>query len=281
MISVIKAYANHRIGKVVLTEYIFSISRGSLTPPNDHGAVAVIDGQTLKITPFRTANMPPPMAMFDVDVKSAISDVEFSPDNSYMAILHQTGIDLYGWQLKGQRSVRPSLQGSIVLENREVPLQISVGNDGTIYVLCFGDQHEIHCYPSDPSSGQISAKTRTKAGSIFGFAGYVEGIEGVVAQDSHRMFRQVHDGHDNLLTLKVPVQLPWCTLTSSDSDGNPVAFGLSRNGHLYADKRLLVKNCTSYLVTPDHLIFTTTNHLLKFIHRTEVEGKIPQKIPVY
>jgi elongator complex protein 1 len=274
VLPITETYANYRIAKVVLTEYIFSISRGSLTPPNDHGAVAVIDGETLKITPFRTANMPPPMALFDVDVKSAISDVEFSTDNSYMAILHQKGIDLYRWQLKSQRSVRPSFQSSIAFENGEIPLQISVDNDGTIYVLCFGDQHEIHSYTSDSSSGQISAKTRTKAGSIFGFAGYAEGIDGVVTQDSHRMFRQVHDGQDKLLPLKALVQLPWCTLVSSDSEGTPVALGLSKNGHLYADKRLLVKNCTSYLVTPDHLIFTTTNHLIKFVHRTQVEGKI-------
>ncbi|KAI9715988.1 MAG: hypothetical protein M1812_005622 [Candelaria pacifica] len=54
----------------------------------------------------------------------------------------------------------------------------------------------------------------------------------------------------------------------------PIAFGLSRSGHLYANKRLLVKNCTSFLVTAAHLIITTTQHLLKLIHITSVEDDL-------
>ena len=51
------------------------------------------------------------------------------------------------------------------------------------------------------------------------------------------------------------------------------AFRISDNGSLYADQRLLSKNCTSFLVTPAHLIFTTGQHLLKFVHMASVEGK--------
>jgi elongator complex protein 1 len=47
---------------------------------------------------------------------------------------------------------------------------------------------------------------------------------------------------------------------------------LSRTGALYANQRLLTKNCTSFIATPNHIIFTTTQHLLKFVHITNVEG---------
>lgn len=62
---------------------------------------------------------------------------------------------------------------------------------------------------------------------------------------------------------------------SKDSDNQvvDVSFRVSNNGSLYADQRLLSKNCTSFLVTPAHLILTTGQHLLKFVHMAPVEGK--------
>lgn len=47
---------------------------------------------------------------------------------------------------------------------------------------------------------------------------------------------------------------------------------MTRTGALYANRRLLAKNCTSFILTPAHIIFTTTQHLLKFVHITNVEG---------
>ena len=62
---------------------------------------------------------------------------------------------------------------------------------------------------------------------------------------------------------------------SKDSNNKVVdgSFRVSDNGSLYAEQRLLSKNCTSFLVTPAHLIFTTGQHLLKFVHMAPVEGK--------
>ena len=43
---------------------------------------------------------------------------------------------------------------------------------------------------------------------------------------------------------------------------------------MYANKRVLAKNCTSFLVTPSHLLFTTSQHLLKFVHLNRVDGTL-------
>lgn len=48
---------------------------------------------------------------------------------------------------------------------------------------------------------------------------------------------------------------------------------MSRTGALYANKRLLAKNCSSFMLTPAHVVFTTTQHLIKFVHITSVESK--------
>ncbi|KAH8677385.1 IKI3 family protein [Xylariales sp. PMI_506] len=271
--------------KLLLGEFVFAVSRGSLAPPNDYGAVVVIDGRTLKITPFRTANVPPPMALFEVETRSAISDVEFSPDNMYMAVLHQSGIDLYRWQLNGQRSLCPTLESSITFpatEGTTIPLQISVNNAGEIIALIFGLGPELLRYALDASSGQLSQDSRSEAGFIYGFSASASMTpdSGVIALDRHRRFHQVQHESVRPLSLNVPAQLPWCTTVGFDDEGSLVVHGLSRNGHLYANRRLLAKNCTSYLVTPDHLIFTTTNHLVKFVHRTNVEDmEVPPDDP--
>lgn len=52
----------------------------------------------------------------------------------------------------------------------------------------------------------------------------------------------------------------------------PVTFGLTKAGLLYANDRILVRNCTSFVVTPVHLVLTTTQHLLKFVHLTGFDG---------
>lgn len=47
---------------------------------------------------------------------------------------------------------------------------------------------------------------------------------------------------------------------------------MTRTGALYANKRVIAKNCTSFLVTPAHLLFTTSQHLLKFVHLNRADG---------
>lgn len=51
-----------------------------------------------------------------------------------------------------------------------------------------------------------------------------------------------------------------------------ILISMTRTGALYANKRVIAKNCTSFLVIPAHLLFTTSQHLLKFVHLNRVDG---------
>ncbi|KAJ3558194.1 hypothetical protein NPX13_g9761 [Xylaria arbuscula] len=263
-------------GKLIQAEYIFEVTHGSLAPPYDYGAVAVIDGQTLKATPFRTANVPPPMAMFELSISSSVVDVAFSPANTFMAILHQTGVDLYEWRTREGRSLCPRLIGTTKFAQEHpaeplLPLQISVTETFYVHCLCSGAEGPlIFSQGFDRSSGEFLSASSMYAGSIFGFSRLTQAIsEDVVAQDLLGRLHNVASQVDELYSTRHNSQLPWNELI--DLAGNVISIGLSRNGHLYANTRLLLKNCTSFLVTPAHLIVTTTNHLLKFIHLTDVE----------
>ncbi|KAI1418114.1 IkappaB kinase complex, IKAP component [Hypoxylon sp. FL1857] len=271
-------------GKLLLAEYIFEISRGSLTPPYDYGAVAVIDGKTLKLTPFRTANIPPPMALFELQASSPIADVAFSPANTFMAVLHQFGVDVYEWKVKEQRSVIPSLVGTVAhaKDNPDedyVPLQVAVTENSVVHCLGFETGPDIRSYPFDKSTGEFSSNSSIYAGSMFGFVRLTQaGSTEVLVQDCLGRLHGVVNQQDELYSIRLPAQLPWSEVI--DLAGNVVAIGLSRNGHLYANSRLLLKNCTSFLVTPAHLIVTTTNHLIKFIHLVDVDNlEVPPDDP--
>ncbi|RYP65825.1 hypothetical protein DL769_006197 [Monosporascus sp. CRB-8-3] len=276
--------ASANSGKLVLAEYIFDVARGSLAPPYDYGAVAVIDGSNLKITPFRTANVPPPMALFDIMAPSAIVDVAFSPANTFMAVLHQHGLKLYKWDLKGQRSLPPSLAGSLSFTTEDswrnaTPLQIAVSENLSIHCLCFGTGPTINSYTFDESVGDFAPTPNMYAGSMLGFTKLTQASStDVVVQDGLGRLHNVGTQQDETYSTRLPSYLPWSEVV--DLAGNVIAFGLSRNGHLYANLRLLLKNCTSFLVTPAHLIITTTNHLVKFIHLTDVDAlEVPPDDP--
>ncbi|KPM45720.1 Elongator complex protein 1 [Neonectria ditissima] len=189
---------------VLVTEYIFHTARGLCRPPFDNGAVAVIDGDSVKLTPFRTANVPPPMSLFEITAASSVVDVAFGYQNTTFAVLHRNGIDTY--------------------EN-------------------------------------------------------VSALEGYGQGKSEKLYRITESGNE-LLPVQFQTQLPWFEISMVDDE--IVAFGLSRNGHLYANSHLLAKNCTSFIVTPSHLIFTTNNHLVKFVHlsvNVDEELEVPADDP--
>ncbi|KAI0843450.1 IkappaB kinase complex, IKAP component [Hypoxylon sp. FL0890] len=277
-------FASAVSGKLLLAEYIFEIARGSLTPPYDYGAVAVIDGKTLKLTPFRTAIIPPPMTLFELHASSSITDVAFSPANTFMAVLHQLGVDVYEWKVKGHRSVTPFLVGTITHDKNNpdedyAPLQVAVTENSVVHCLGFKEGPEIQSYPFDRSTGEFSSNSSIYAGSMFGFVRLTQaGSTEVLVQDCLGRLHGVVNQQDELYSIRLPTQLPGSEVI--DLAGNVIAVGLSRNGHLYANSRLLLKNCTSFLVTPAHLIVTTTNHLLKFIHLVDVDNlEVPPDDP--
>ena len=263
---------------VILAEQVFHTPRGSCRPPSDIGAVAIIDGETVKLTPLRTANVPPPMSLFDIKAESSIVDVAFGPHNESFAILHHKGVDVYEWPTKNGRPVMPQLSLQVPFETANIPeYHITLR-------LCCSSEGEYRCmnYQDDLGHLQLGVRADAKdtnmsllednnqllvSTAMYENDSIVEGY----GQDHHGRLYKLSLPENELLSVKFPVQLPWFEVAKTDE--MVTAFGLSRNGHLYANSRLLAKNCTSFIVTPNHLIFTTNNHFVKFVHLVgDVEG---------
>lgn len=245
-------------------------------PPHDFGAIAVIDGRMVKTTPFRTASVPPPMSMFDMEASHTVIDVAFAEDNSRMAVLHHGGVDIYNWQTRNGRSLIPRLATAYRFDDGTVhnALQVAFAPNGKPFILYFKNGLQACAIVAADGDGKPAVEgpvsldeevSFMQASSVPSTSEQGRGI--IVQNRSGRLHRLT--SHE-LMPTGFPVQLPWVDVVEIEDE--LVAFGMSRNGHLYANSRLLVKNCTSFLVTCDHLIFTTSNHLLKFVHLSRPGG---------
>jgi elongator complex protein 1 len=213
--------------------------------------------------------------MCELEVESPVIDVAFSTDCSSMAVLHRVGVSFFALEAKGPRMSSPrlvttaSFGKSISRLYDESLLQIAFSGPSEVQILLMTDDLELSRY--DFASG-TKAWLGTDAGSVATITTPCSAsIEGVVAQHLSGKLSSISGGEHSPLPVQFPAFLPWASCLVHN--GEFLAFGLSRNGHLYANSRLLTKNCTSFVVTDSHLIFTTSNHFVKFVHLASEQGK--------
>ncbi|KAK4667213.1 putative elongator complex protein 1 [Podospora pseudopauciseta] len=275
-------------GKVLINEYIFTIARGPGVSPHDFGAVAVIDGQTLKFTPFRTANVPPPMAFDELEVESPIIDVTIGRDCNSMAVLHRGGVSFFELIIQGPRMLPPKLASTASFRKthaqlyEEHVLQVGLSGSNEVHVLQMSEDMEIVRHTFDGTQTNEHGWQKTDATSITTITTPivppVVEEDGVIAQDWRGRLSRIIEGEHLPLPAEFANFLPWTSYITHS--GEFLAFGQARNGYLYCNSTLLARNCTSFVVTKHHLIFTTTNHFVKFVHlATEEELEVPQDDP--
>lgn len=262
---------------IISMEYVFSIARGSTAPPHDQGTVAVIDGHIVKVTPFRTSNFPPPMALLEIDIGANVIDVAFNADASLIVALYEKGLSIYEWKVLAPSNATSSLTARVTFaktaQSDGIPLQISFSKTEDVLVLWkSGSRSSVRKYGYDDDTARMMDMTSTATpASVSILSSYShDGTTRAFAEDVVGDLHSLSPEDVSISHCKLPICLPWVEIVPFGKDC--IAFGMSSNGHLYANTRLLVKNCTSFLITPAHLIFTTTTHLLKFVHVTNVSG---------
>lgn len=239
----------------------------------------MIDGHTVKVTPFRTANVPPPMALHDIDIPSNAVDIAFNTDGLHIAVLHQQGLSIFEWKNVAASGPAPQLTGRVTFSKTEssdaISLQVSFTNKDEVLVLQkFESESIIKRYGFDEDTGRMDEvpspdSPSTTISTLLSFC--QDSVVHPFVQGNSGDLHSLTFGDESLSHCNFPTFMPWAEIVPYGDDR--IAFGMSPNGHLYANSRVLVKNCTSFLVTPAHLIFTITTHLLKFVHITSVAGK--------
>jgi len=225
--------------------------------------------------------VPPPMSMSEIEVETPITDVAFSRDGSSMAVLHRSGVSLFGLETKGTRLCAPKLKseahfGKSVARCYEEPLlQIAFSDNSEVQILHMVDDLELLRYDFASAGEETKVWAKTDAASIVTITTPGPDLDdGIVAQDNQGRLSRVCGGEHFPYPGQFPSLMPWASFVKHAD--HYLAIGLTRNGHLYANSRQLAKNCTSFVVTAYHLIYTTTNHLVKFIHLAADEGMMIQ-----
>ncbi|KAL2809968.1 IKI3 family-domain-containing protein [Aspergillus granulosus] len=272
-------------------EFVFEVLHGSTTSPNDVGAVAVIDGKNLKLTPLRLSGVPPPMAHNELTLESNAIDVAFSKTGTRIAVLMNDRFSIFLWSLKSRPVPVPILESSYPLSDEKAsrPRQIAFINDNEVFVLrnrkpgktCI----ERTTLETRETKVAYEAEDSEQLVSIFTSLGH----EALWFSNVPRPGQSVSYSHITMPSRDEFLINPWTQSPAADthwaksiqiSDDETVLISLARTGGLYANKTLLAKNCTSFLLTPSHVIFTTSLHLLKFVHICRAEDmEVPPDTP--
>ncbi|KAJ3474854.1 hypothetical protein NLG97_g9667 [Lecanicillium saksenae] len=268
---------------LVVAEQVLHSARGSCQQPCDIGAVAVVDGTNVKFTPFRTANVPPPMAFCDIETESSAIDVAFGHRNSSFAVLHHRGVDFYDIPTTNGRAGRPKLSRKLSLPSQSneysLPLRLVAISSGYHLSAYQGDKFVTATIGTDATNIEFSHDIAAPLLSTATYDGEAS-IQGY-GQDASGKLYEI-SASTQPLGIQFPSMLPTFEVFKSSED-SVIAFGLSRAGHIYANSKQLAKNCTSFILTPHHLIFTTSNHFVKYVHLMddvedlEVPGDDPEK----
>ena len=237
------------------------------------------------------------LCLSDNAVDVAVSVANSNEHKALIAVLHREGVTMYELDVSAKPRSPPSLKWSSKVIHLELPnvvhQQVIFSKDQTVSVLSSDLSGSVVC-ALDVESGLMDQDV-----SLF-----TEEVRGLVLQESHSRASLVlakdyviEHGfpQGGIFSKRGHLRYPHFKCSSprvevvsfrreaekprpqsdelSNYIDNAIFFGLTSQGCLFANKRLLSNNCTSFLVTPAHLIFTTSHHLLKFVHMAGVEGK--------
>ncbi|KAK6376159.1 putative elongator complex protein 1 [Exophiala oligosperma] len=280
--------------------FLPTVARGSTVPPYDRGVVAVIDGKSLKLTPLKQAGVPPPMSFCDVAFDYNIVDCAVSQDGRKIAVLTTHTLELCQWSSRtastGDFRVTTSVQRhSLPLPNSVRYTQVAEKGD-QVCILAPAQSHE-------PATCLKLAWSKTSTSKDFEVISIPQGTDNLlvdvhydsIACTSSKLDRTFllpyqSETDSNQLLGSQPNSCLFALRDVADAEVNGFANGhtaqyrkasLTSKGNLYIDDISLVRECTSYVLTDAHLIFTTSQHLLKFVHLTapsnmQVPGDTPE-----
>ncbi|ORY54599.1 IKI3 family-domain-containing protein [Leucosporidium creatinivorum] len=254
-------------------------------PPSDEGAVAVVDGANIRLTPFRLVNIPPPMSATVLPSSrpsQTPSHISFSTlsDASFIALYPDGFFEVWDWSLtldkpKGkmrEEIVNPTLSWSASVEvqgeegAQRYARQCAVvgqGEEAVVAVLCSttrGSEVVLVRMSGEQEAIMVTGGARRLVAGVEGFV--LESAEGTVLE-----VPATSTSDDPILPSDdlppFPEFCAWIHHLSLVT--TPLLVGLSDSGRLYAGTRLLASDATSFTTTPDFLIYTTFSHEAKFV----------------
>ncbi|KAH9846478.1 IkappaB kinase complex IKAP component [Lenzites betulinus] len=260
-------------------------------PPVDSGSVAVIDGVNILLTPFRSQNVPPPMASHSLALQLPLElqrtqrrttpvpvHAAFASTSDLLAILWESGV-LQVFDLKTRlgpgrgKVLNPALVWAGSLESRsyrQVAFAPRAADEG-LRLAILG---------SDPGGDAMDVVTvldiangdaaKTDVAFVAHNGRLIPSKDIVWEAPDGKIFQVDANSRSASEVAKFPEFCFWTIHAYVEDTDSPAGFyiGLSHAGKLHIANidtaRILATNATSFTVTPVFLIFTTTAHTAHF-----------------
>ena len=258
---------------IQIVDLTYKIVTGPTHLGNDSGMTLVTDGSTVKITPLSIANVPPPISFREFDINGNINDLAISKSNEKYAVLSSEG-DIYFSELSlndMKQGKTPQINHKIskdkyITDSNEVAKQIAFLKD--LFVAVAIDSplgSRITLFEVDDINNPFvneSVNTTTKTVLLKSRADFntviIEFVDNrVVELDSTLDCKEI---------VKFPQLCRDIEISFKEDTQQYEAFGISRNGKLFCNENHVVSGVTSLKITESHLLFTTVQSKLCFIH---------------
>ncbi|KAH8980756.1 IkappaB kinase complex IKAP component [Lactarius hatsudake] len=278
--------------EIISHSYRWETCAATARAPNDTGTVAVVDGSSVLLTPFRMQNVPPPMSSHSLILRpspsapqrtlSTPSHLSFSSSEDILAVLWETGyVELWNLctQLEFGRGpvMTPELVWSGALHGarfREICAWTNVPGGATARIAAVGAENGGTDVLQVLDIRQESTDTlKTPLLESLGWRlAITEGA--VVVHRNGKVYE--YDSDSSQLHLRVEFGLP-CDVVrvidvprpSSSLASTSLFLGLTRSGTLFSaapsSPRTLAQNANSFTISGDLVVYTTLSHEAHFI----------------
>ncbi|KAL5512586.1 hypothetical protein ACEPAG_3239 [Sanghuangporus baumii] len=246
-------------------------------PPNDTGCVVVRDGTSLLITPFRTQNVPPPMASYTLELYEARTPicVAFSPTGDHLAVLQHSGVVTL-WNLRTRielsrgRAVDPVQLCKVELQldgcqPRQILLHEKSSASETFRISCLvSNGNEDTALIAIVENNVLQASKSIDLPGTDGRFAYSE--TGLYWQSSEGKIFSVSASEGSPAYITTFPAFCFTTEVVSFGDDGQLFVGRSDSGKLYCtafeaeSAYLLAQNTTSMTVSVGFVIYTTSTH---------------------
>lgn len=277
---------------ILIKQYILNTITGPTQSPNDMACSLVIDGQDANITPITKANVPPPIYYRSMFIDENCNSLALSKTNDLFVSISVNKLfigkkDKYfnfdaAEVVKTQFAVNENdlLRQTIVTENN-IAVLIDSDLTGMSYLALLDLKGEFlktvevndKIVLLKPSFDYKNITWENIRGSVYTLSstddtGSVEELTKLPALCSDFIVREkVVEYKDDYLDEVL-------------SESKLYTIGLTSNGKLYLNDKIITTAITSFLLTDDLVLFTTAQNLLQFLHWQTLNYDTLTSLPV-
>uniref|UniRef100_A0A0K8SD89 Elongator complex protein 1 n=1 Tax=Lygus hesperus TaxID=30085 RepID=A0A0K8SD89_LYGHE len=251
-------------GSVHILEFIWTVDHSGYSCSDDKSYVSVIDNEKLLVTQFSAAVIPPPMAMWTLDLLSVVSQVCYPLDKSQhsLAAVCNTEIRIFSKDENGNLIATKILQLPVDFHSK------------MLYSWVWISENRFACLESYPSgkTGLVAFGVSEEALTILWKVTLDFPVVQVMATEMKLILGKSNGNYlelslsDQSLSSEKVVFPELCLDSMMFKDQ---LIGLSEIGRLYINSTHIASNITSFLVSYPFLIATTSLHTLLILKFTD------------